>query len=488
MKILIISSEVFPFAKTGGLANLAGFLPQALKKLGHDVRVFTPKYKVTDEKAFALSTKVEHLEVQISNRYEACSVLEGSLGDGAVPVYFLKNDAYYRRDHLYGDSQGDYPDNAERFIYFSRSVPEVCKALGFIPDVLHCCDWQSGLVPVYLDKFYRQDPLLAESASIFTIYNLSHQGLFWHYDMHLTGLGWDLFTPDGLEYYGKINLMKGGLLWADVLTTVSPSYREEIQRKEFGNGLEGVLQYRIDDLYGVLNGVDYSVWNPESDPLIPQNYSLKDLKGKQTCRKALLQDFALEDELDRPVVAMISHLDAQKGAELVAESIEKIMALDLSLILMGTGQEKFHRLFQHIREKYRQKMGLRLEYNSGLQHKILAGADMLLMPSLYEPTGSYQIYSLKYGTIPLVHAVGSLKDSVKNFDPASDAAAGTGLCFHDPTPEALVDTIQRALTAYQDRKSWKALQIRAMQEDFSWKVTAGEYEKLYNKALEKRSE
>ncbi len=487
MKIFIISSEVVPFAKTGGVAEFAGFLPQALKELGHDVRVLTPKYKAIDENTFDLSTRVEHLDVQISNRFESCSVLEGSLGEGVVPVYFLRNDGYFRRDHLYGDSQGDYPDNAERFIYFSRSVPEVCKALDFIPDVLHCIDWQSGLVPVYLDKFYRQEPIFAETASVFTIYNLSHQGLFWHYDMHLTGLGWDLFTHDGLEYYGKINLAKGGLLWADILATVSPTYSEEIQRKEYGNGLEGVLQYRSDDLYGVLNGVDYSVWNPESDPLIPQNYSEKNLEGKQTCRKALLQNFSLEDDADSPVIAMVSHLDAQKGVDLVAENIESILELDLYFILMGTGQEKFHRLFHHIRDKYPQKMGLRLEHDSALQHKILAGADILLMPSYYEPCGLYQIYSLKYGTIPIVRTVGSLNDSVKNFAPDENAAVGTGLTFHEATSEALLDAIHRALEAYREPKSWKALQGRAMQENFSWKAAAEEYEKLYTKAREKHS-
>ena len=485
MKILIVSSEVFPFAKTGSLADFAGFLPQALKKLGHDVRVLTPKYKVTDEKALELSTLVEHLDVQISNRFEPCSVLEGCLEDEAVPVYFIKNEGYYRRDHLYGDSQGDFPDNAERFIYFSRSVLEVCKAVDFIPDVLHCCDWQCGLVPVYLDKFYRQDPRLADIASVFTIYNLSHQGLFWHYDMHLTGLGWDLFTPDGLEYYGKINLMKGGLLWADILATVSPTYSREIQSKEFGHGLEGVLQYRSDELYGVLNGVDYNTWNPENDPLIAKNYSMEDLKGKQVCRRALLQDFSLEDDADRPVIAMISYLDSQKGADLVADCIEKILALDLYFILMGTGQEKFHRLFHHIREKYPQKMGLRLEHDSTLQHKILAGADMLLKPSRYEPWGARQIYALKYGTIPIVCAAGSLNDSVKNFISEENIAAGTGLIFDDPTSEALLEAIHRALNIYQTQKNWKALQGRAMQEDFSWEVAAGEYERLYNKAREK---
>ncbi|PID56994.1 hypothetical protein CSB45_08705 [candidate division KSB3 bacterium] len=484
MNILMVSSEVAPFAKTGGMADFAGSLSQALKARGHDLRIVTPQYKQTDAAAFDLSMCVEQLDVGISTRVEPCAVLEGRLGSGAVPVYFLKNDGYYRRDHLYGDSQGDYPDNAERFIYFSRTVLEVCKALDFIPDLLHCCDWQTGLVPVYLEKLYRRDSRFAETASLFTIYNLSHQGVFWHYDMHLTGLDWDVFTPDGLEFYGKINLMKGGLLWADILATVSPTYSLEIQQKGLGCGLEGVLHHRRDDLYGVLNGIEYALWSPENDPLIPQQYHLEALQGKSACRTALVDEFSLDDAVHRPVISMASHLDDRKGADLVAKTLEEILAMDVNVIIMGTGQEKFHRLFHVIREKFPRNMGLRLEHDPSLQHRLLAGADILLMPSRYEPWGGLQLCALKYGTIPIVCPVGSLNDSVRDMVAAAD---GTGFFLSEAAPAALLDTVRTALEVYRNQEAWQSLQRRAMQEDFSWKVSAEAYERLYAKAREKHS-
>ena len=482
MKILIVSPEVFPFAKTGGLADVAGSLPMSLKKLGHDVRVITPQYKVTDEKKFDLLPIAEHVGVPISNRIEYCSILEGTLEE-SVPVYFIKNDNYYHRDQLYGDSQGDYPDNAERFIYFSRSVLEACKALDYSPDIIHCNDWQTGLVPVYLRKLYHQEPIFANTATMYTVHNLGYQGLFWHYDMHLTGLGWDLFTPNGLEYYGKINLMKGGLLWSEIISTVSKKYSEEIQTKEYGHGLEGVLQFRSDDLYGIVNGVDYSVWNPETDPFIAKNYSMKNLSGKAACKKDLLKEFGLPVNMDRPVIGAISRLDDQKGFDLVAEIIDSMMKLNVYFVLLGTGQEKYHKLFRLIAEKHPKKVGVRLEYNNTLAHKIEAGADMFLMPSRYEPCGLNQIYSLKYGTVPIVRSTGGLNDTIKTFQPK--AGKGTGIKFNQYKANNLLSAIKKAIKGYKDKKAWKELMIRGMQEDFSWDYSAKEYVKLYKKAKER---
>jgi starch synthase len=390
---------------------------------------------------------------------------------------------YYQRDQLYGDSQGDYPDNAERFVYFSRSILEACKQLNFSPDIIHCNDWQTGLIPLYLRRLHKDEPVFAQTASVYTVHNLGYQGLFWHYDMHLTGLGWEFFTPNGLEYYGKINLMKGGLLWADVINTVSKTYSQEIQTKEYGHGLEGVLQYRSNDLYGIVNGVDYSVWDPETDPLIAQNYRSKALAGKTACKKDLLQEYGLPINTKRPVIGMISRLDNQKGFDLIAEIIDKMMDLDLYFILLGTGHEKYHKLFQHIGEKYPKKAGIRIAYDNTLAHKIEAGADMFLMPSRYEPCGLNQIYSLKYGTVPIVRATGGLNDTIKIFQPK--AGTGTGIKFNKYKSDNLLNAIKTALKAYQDKKSWKALMLRGMKEDFSWNASAKEYEKLYNKALDK---
>jgi starch synthase len=482
MNILIVSSEVVPFAKTGGLADVAGSLPVALQKHGHDVRVITPKYKITGEAEFQLSPVIDSLGIPISNRIENCSVLEGRLED-TVPVYFVKHDQYYHRDQLYGDSQGDYPDNAERFIYFSRSILEICRAVKFFPDIVHCHDWQTGLVPVYLKQFYRNDPAFAHTASVYTVHNLGYQGLFWHYDMHLTGLGWELFTPDGLEYYGKINLMKGGLLWADAITTVSQRYSQEIQTKEFGHGLEGVLQYRKDDLYGIVNGVDYSAWNPETDPLIAKNYSPKSLSGKTTCKRDLLKSFGLPFHRDWPVIGMISRLDNQKGLDLVAAIIDKIMKQDVYFILLGAGHEKYQKLFRHIGEKFPKKAGIKIAYDNILAHKIEAGADMFLMPSRYEPCGLNQIYSLKYGTVPIVRATGGLADTINTFQPKNNS--GTGIKFNAYKPENLWNAIKTALKAYADQTVWQDLMLRGMAEDFSWDASAKEYERVYKKVQEK---
>ena len=479
MKILIVSPEISPFIQECGLAEFAGFLPDALHKLGHDVRVITPKYKVTEEAAFGLRVCVERLDVPISNRKEPCAVLEGRLRN-SVPAYFVKNDTYYRRDYLYGDAQGDYPDNAERFIYFSRSIPEVCKALQFFPDVVHCCNWQSGLVPVYLGEIYRKDPDFANTATLFTAYSVEHQGLFWHYDMHLTGLGWDLFTPDGIEYYGKINLLKAGVMWADVISTVSPTYSKEIQTKEFGHGLEGVFQYRRKDLYGVLHGVNYAVWNPETDALIAKTYSPKNLKNKHACKTALLEAFRLPSETKQPVIGLISPLKDEKGIDVVTDALDKIMARGVSLILMGTGTEKYHKLFHLMRDKYPKQLGVLLEDDPAMAHKIVAGADMLLMPSRYEPCGMYQLYGLKYGTIPIVATTGNLEDTVKPFDP--EQQSGTGFLVDLTQANALSAAIESACAAYQNHDVWKALMLRAMAEDFSWDVAAKAYEYLYQQA------
>lgn len=484
MNILIVSSEVYPFVPSSELANFAGLLPAALQKLGHDVRVITPKYKVTDEQTFALSPVIEDIGLSISNRVEKSAILEGRL-EKTVPVYFLKNDAYYRRDHLYGDSQGDYPDNAERFIYFSRSIPEICKALDFAPDILHCNDWQTGLVPVYLEKFYHDDPFFANTHSVFTVHNLGYQGLFWHYDMHLTGLGWDLFTPDGLEYYGKINLMKGGLLWSDVLSTVSPTYSREIQTKECGHGLEGVLQFRREALHGVVNGVDYTHWNPTTDTHIAKTYSENNFTGKIACKRALLKEFALPVKVENPILATIAHLDDEKGIDILAESLDELLQRDLYLILMGTGHERYHKRFHRMKEKYPEKLGVRFDTDEALAHTIYAGADMLVIPSRYEPSGVHQLYGMKYGTIPIVRNVGNLNDTVLPLRGTSPEN-GTGFVFTEMDSQHLLQAIYEGLAVFQDKKVWKALRIRAMRQDFSWNFTANTYETLYHLAQEQR--
>jgi len=481
LKILLVSPEVVPFAKTGGLADVAGALPKALARLGHDVRVFLPYYRMVREQGFKPELVYRGLLVPISSRQEPADIYETSI-DGRVPVYLLGQDKYYDRPELYRTPQGDYADNAERFIYFSRAALEMLKAVGFQPDVIHCNDWQTGLIPVYLKSLYREDGFFGRTGTLFTIHNIAYQGSFWHLDMHLTGLGWEYFVPDWIEFYGRINLLKAGILHADVVSTVSKKYSQEIQTPEYGHGLEGVLQARSNDLYGIVNGVDYSVFDPSQDKYIPCRYDAEHLEGKWENKRALQEEYGLP-VADKPLIGIISRLDTQKGFDLVAEVIDEIMQLDLQLVLLGTGMEEFHTMFLNIAQKYPDKAGVKIAYDAKLAQLIYAGSDMFLMPSRYEPCGLGQLISLRYGTIPIVRATGGLVDTIQDYDPKT--GEGNGFVFYEYQSSKLVETIRRALEVYQRREEWKVLMRRGMKLDFSWEQSAREYVKLYQLAVEK---
>lgn len=481
MRVLFASSEMTPFAKTGGLADVAGALPKSLKKMGADVVAVLPKYSAVDDRKFKLKDTGITLEVPISDRVKTAGVFVSKAGD--VPVYFIKNDAYYDRENLYGTKDGDYPDNAERFIFFSRAVIELCKALDFKADVIHCNDWQTALVPVYLKTLYKEDPIFSGTASVYTIHNLAYQGLFWHFDMHLTGLDWDLFNHEGIEFYGKINLMKGGLLFADIITTVSEGYSQEIQTKEYGEGLEGVLSLRQNDLYGIVNGIDYDEWDPANDKYIAANFSALDTKGKALCKAELQRLFSLPVKKDVPLVAMISRLADQKGFDLIEKAIDRLMAMDMQFVFLGTGDRRYEELLHEIGRNYPQKAGVRIAYDTALSHKIEAGADIFLMPSRYEPCGLNQLYSLRYGTVPVVRATGGLNDTVKTFN--SKTGKGNGFKFKAYSDEALLHELKRAVELYGDKRVWKKIMHNAMEYDSSWEHSAGEYLKVYKKAVGK---
>ena len=481
MKILFASPEAVPYAKTGGLADVSGVLPAALAEMGHEVHLILPKYRGIDEKRFPAVQTGMVLKVPISQRVISAEVytLEPS---PRLRVLLLRQDAYYDRDQLYGTPSGDFEDNAERFIFFSRAIAEA--ALELNPDIIHCNDWQTGLIPVYLKTLYRWSPALARAASIFTIHNIGYQGLFWHYDMHLTNLGWDLFTPQALEYYGKLNLLKGGIVFADAVTTVSRKYMEEIQTPEYGAGLDGVLRDRKPDLYGILNGVDYREWSPAQDRFIKEKFDPSDLRGKRACKADLQQEFYLKVDPGIPLVGVISRLTDQKGFDLLAPIIEPLLNLGIQFVLLGTGEEKYHLLFQKIGQKYPQKAGIRIAFDNTLAHKIEAGADMFLMPSLYEPCGLNQIYSLKYGTVPIVRATGGLDDTIQDFNPLT--GEGTGFKFREYKSSSLLEAIKRALQVYQNRAVWEKLMARGMAEDFSWEQAAREYVRVYEQSLDKK--
>jgi starch synthase len=479
MKILFVSSEAVPFAKTGGLADVAGALPKALSRLGVEVRVILPKYKVIEEKGLPITYPGMRISVPISHRMVEGEVVESRYN--GVTVYLVDKDEYYYRDDLYSTQDGDFIDNAERFVFFSRAILEAIKATDFVPDVIHCNDWQTALVPVFLRSTYRQDPLLGRIASLLTIHNLGYQGLFWHLDWHLMNIGWEYFTPNFLEFYGKINFLKGGIIFSDIINTVSKRYSEEIQTPEFGSGLEGVLRTRKEALYGIVNGIDYEEWSPETDTHIPAAYNAEDLSGKAICKAALQKAFGLPVGGDRPVISSISRLADQKGFDLVSEGLERMLSSGVQYILLGTGERKYHELFSELAQKYPQSFSLKIAYDNALAHLIEAGSDMFLMPSRYEPCGLNQLYSLKYGTVPIVRAVGGLDDTIKD-DPV-DPHSRTGFKFGDYTVEAMLGAVERALAVRRNGEEWKLMMGRCMKQDFSWEKSAEEYTELYEKAI-----
>jgi starch synthase len=469
---LLIASEVEPFAKTGGLADVAGALPRALAALGHDVRVIMPKYRGVEAAAGSLSVAVPRLHVPMGDRAREGALLEGRLGRD-VPVYFLVHDHYYDRPGLYGTQEESYLDNCERFVFFCRGTLEALRELGWVPQVIHANDWQTGLVPVYLETVYAGDPVLSQIATLFTIHNVAYQGTFWHFDMPITGLGWDLFTPAGLEFYGKLNFMKGGLLFADLLNTVSRTYAQEIQTPEFGSGLEGVLQGRSSDLSGILNGIDADEWDPGADDRIAKRYTADDLAGKATGKAALLGEMGLEAD-GSPLIGIVSRLAPQKGLDLVTEAMPGLLDLGFQLVVLGEGESWIESAITDAAAAHPGRVAARIGFDEDLARRIYAGADMFLMPSRYEPCGLGQMISMRYGTIPIVRRTGGLADTVHE--------GRTGFLFVDPWAGALVDAARRARDAFRDPTTWRQLVRNAMGEDFSWQASAKEYVSLYRRA------
>jgi len=455
LKVLIASSEVAPFAKTGGLADVCGSLPLALEKLGVDARVIMPKYascKVAGDRA--------------------------TLG-GKVKVYFVENDGYFKRPELYGDKFGDYKDNLERFSFFSREVLEKCKRENFAPDVIHCNDWQAALAPVYLNTFYKYDPFFSRTKTLFTIHNLAYQGLFAKEEFPKTGLDWSLFTINYFEFYDKVNLMKAGLVYSDAISTVSPTYAKEILTKEFGCGLEGVLKTREDALHGILNGIDYDIWDPATDKKIFENYSEENLEGKYANKELLQKEVRLKVDRWIPLIGMVARLVDQKGADLISEIIEKVLNMKVQFALLATGENRYHILFEKIAKKYRNNTSINLKFDATLAQKIYAASDIFLMPSKYEPCGLGQMISFRYGAIPVARQTGGLKDTVEEYDPAT--GEGNGFTFTEYNPKDFLGSIKKALTVYADTEAWLNLVKKVMTLDFSWEASAKKYVKLYSR-------
>ena len=478
MKILFAASEVAPFAKTGGLADVAGSLPQALAALGHDVRIVLPRYRQVDPGMFGLSL-LATFYVPLATWKERSDIYAGRLGD-RVTAYFINKDIYFSRPELYRTPHADYHDNAERFIFFSRAIPELCRVLNFSPHIIHCNDWQTGLVPLYLKRSYGDTAQLHRTRTVFTIHNLGYQGIFWKRDLALTGLGWEVFTPDSLEYWDNINLLKAGILHADAVTTVSSTYSREIQTPEFGHGLDGVLRRRAGDLFGIVNGIDVADWDPAHDPSLPQHYSASRLAGKQVCKRVLLEQLGVPPDT-KPVLGMVTRLTDQKGLDILLDAIPGLMEQQLRIIILGTGEERYHRALAALGDRHRDRLRVLLKYDEALARRIYAGSDMFLMPSQYEPCGLGQMHALRYGSVPIVRRTGGLADTVVDHQPRT--GKGTGFLFDEYSPGALAACVNRALAVYRDPQRWKTLMRTGMKVDFSWQHSAKEYVKVYQKVL-----
>jgi starch synthase len=482
MHIAFAASECVPFSKTGGLADVVGALPRALAALGHQVSVYVPRYRQT--KLADPQTVVRSVTIPFDDKYRFCSVVTAGTSAG-VRFYFVDYPPYFDRDALYGSPAGDYPDNAERFALFSRAVLEASKVLG-VPHVFHCHDWQSALIPVMLRTLYAEDPAFREVATVFTIHNMGYQGLFSPDTLPLLMLPWDLLTISKMEFFGQVNFLKGALVHSDYVTTVSKKYSQEIQTTEYGFGLEGVLRNRAATVTGILNGVDYEEWSPQTDKFIAAKYSPQDLSGKLKCKQDLLNAFGIANvDAKLPVIGIVSRFAAQKGFDLIALIMDRLALEDMIVVALGTGDKPYEEMFVRLNKQFPNKIAAKVAFDNAIAHKIEAGADMFLMPSRYEPCGLNQIYSLKYGTVPIVRATGGLDDTIEPWD--ARTGKGTGFKFSDYTGEALLATIKQALLAYRDPSSWQTLIRNGMGRDFSWGASAREYGKIYERARQVRA-
>lgn len=485
MRIVMVSAECTPFAKTGGLADVVGSLPKALQALGHQVIVVMPKYALIHYLKHKLRPFLSPMGVWMGNAEEWCAVHTTDVA--GFPVYFIESNKYFDRYGLYHDANfNDYLDNPRRFGFLTRAALQLCKDMVFKPDIVHAHDWHAALAPAYLKIWHWNDPILGDAASVLTIHNIAYQGVYdaSHYDY--LGLRWENFISDKFEDHGKINFLKGGIYYADMVNTVSPTYARETVTPELGYGLAPYLSNKGENYVGILNGVDYTQWNPETDPFIPQRYSSRDLSGKQVCKAALQARLGLQTAPDVPVIGVVSRLVAQKGLDLLAQTIESIVQdMRVQFVVLGSGEPALEAFYGALPGRLPGRIGSYIGYNEELAHWIEAGADFFIMPSIYEPCGLNQIYSLKYGTLPIVRATGGLDDTVQQYDEAT--GNGTGFKFWEASARAIYYTVGWAVSTYYDRPHHIQKMIQtAMQRDYSWERSAREYVKLYEKAIENK--
>lgn len=484
LKVLIVSAECVPFAKTGGLGDVTGALPLYLKKFGHDARVVIPLYSFIDTEKFGIKRDVGELNVQMGGELINCSIATATI-NGDVPVYFIDYTPFFDRTNIYHDNDFvDYEDNPMRFAFFSKAALDLCRVIDFKPDIVHANDWHTAIIPAYLKTIYRADPYFRDTASVLTIHNMAYQGKYAGYYYSYTGLPGRYFNFDSFESYGDINFMKGGIMFADMVNTVSSGYAAETRKPEGGFGMEYYLNARGENYAGILNGVDYSEWDPAKDTMIPANYSPDNMKGKAACKKALQKKLGLKQLARTPVIGIVSRFAEQKGLYLLSECIENILNdMDVQFAILGSGDNQLESFFSGLTAQYPGRAGVHIGYSNELAHLIEAGSDFFLMPSIFEPCGLNQIYSLKYGTLPIVRATGGLDDTIDNYN--EKTGEGTGFKFWEASPKALYNTVKWALETYFKRKPHlKKLVSNAMKQHYSWDDSAQEYVKFYFRALQ----
>jgi starch synthase len=487
LKIVFVSSEVFPFSKTGGLADVTGALPKALSSLGCEVKIFTPKYSSIDEDKFGLkyNWKIGEMPIRVNSIIRSAHLHQALLPDSNVEVNFIDCPHYFFRGQIYTE----HPDEDERFILFSKAVLETLQRFNWAPDVIHCNDWQTGLLPLFLRDNYNWDKLFENTATLYTIHNMGYQGKFSTSTLLSAEIRSGFYFPGGpVEFEDSVSFMKTGILFSDIINTVSKTYAQEILTPEYGAGLDGVLRERKDDLYGILNGADYSTWDPAHDKHLPYHYSSNDLSGKLKNKKFLLEHLKLPFAEDIPLIGIISRMVHQKGFDIVTGASTDLMNLDAQWVILGNGLSEFENLIRSLSKKYPGKVSAYIGYNNELAHLIEAGADIFLMPSKYEPCGLNQIYSLRYGTVPVVRKTGGLADTVHDWHHLKSLGdeSGTGFTFDDYSSYTLYTTVKRSVETFPDKSTWHKIQMNGMKKEYSWETSAKEYLKLYQKAVEKR--
>lgn len=485
MKIVSAVTEMVPFVKTGGLAEVAGTLPHELRALGHDVISFLPRYRQIDLEAWGFKTVIDKLTVPMGSSSETGRVLHTVEKDGCE-VYVIDHQEFFQRDELYGTLSGGYPDNDRRFAFFQLAVLETLRKIGFSPDLIHCHDWQTGLIPVFLKTQYREEPLFRKTRSVFTIHNLAYQGNFPPDSLPSTGIGWEHFKMDGLEFYGKVSYLKAGIVYADALTTVSERYAQEIQSREFGCGMEGVLQRRADRLHGVSNGIDYLEWDSASDRDLAANYTAEDRSSKAANKKALQLENGFATDPEVPVIGLISRLVDQKGLDILIPAMGEMPKLGVQFVLLGTGEDKYHKILREIAKKNKKHFGIHIVFDTAMAKRIYAGSDMMLVPSYYEPCGLGHMIALRFGTVPVARATGGLADSIREYDVRT--GKGNGFLFDAYTPEALLEAVKRAIHVYKDSTRWDQLVKNAMTYDCSWKASAKRYMRIFEMTQRRKLE